>query len=87
MNALQFRLWRESCHLNQATAADVLGISAGLVSKYEEGDPQTGRPVQIPKTIRLAMVAVSLGFTEYPKEWLCKLERPPGLARRSREGG
>lgn len=55
-----FKSWRESLGLSQRDAAVALGISRSSVQLYEHGRRyDDDRPVDVPRTVRLAMERVS----------------------------
>jgi transcriptional regulator with XRE-family HTH domain len=64
MDADQFKAWRKAMKFKQKDAADVLGIKKRMVQYYEKGH-RDGRPVQIPKSIRLACYAISQGVHDF----------------------
>lgn len=66
MTAAQFRTWRKRLYRTQRAAADALGLSVQCVGNYERG--REGQPVVIPKPVRLAMAALSLGIEDHPLE-------------------
>lgn len=66
MSPDQFKAWRKRMGLNQAKAAEALGISKSSVELYERGVRRDdGRPVVIPKAVELACAALVAGITEY----------------------
>lgn len=70
MTPKQFKAWRDRMELTQAGAADALGLSKGTIELYERGqrpgaDP---RPVEIPKTVALACMALRAGIVGYVDE-------------------
>lgn len=67
MDADQFKAWRKQLNLKQKDAAEVLGIKKRMVQYYEKGH-RDGRPVHIPKSIRLACYAVSQGIVDFDGE-------------------
>lgn len=60
----QFRDWRRSLGLKQKDAADQLGLKKRMIQYYEKGN-RDGRPVEIPKSIRLACYALSEGIDDF----------------------
>lgn len=64
MTSEDFVRWRNSQRLSQATAAEKLGISRATIQNYERGTAD-GKPVEIPKAIRLACMALANGIEEY----------------------
>ena len=65
MTPEQFLLWRQSHKWSRRKAAEALGLSAISIYFYEKGYREDGRPVVIPKSVRLAMAAISLGMTDF----------------------
>ena len=59
-----FRAWRKSLGLKQKDAAEKLGLKKRVIQYYEKGD-RDGKKVDIPKTVELACLALSLGFETY----------------------
>ncbi len=64
MSADQFREWRRALDLKQKDAADLLGLKKRMIQYYEKGN-RDGKPVEIPKTVRLACYAISCGVADY----------------------
>lgn len=64
MTPEQFREWRRSLGLKQKDAADRLGLKKRMIQYYEKGK-RDGRPVEIPKSIRLACYALSAGIDDF----------------------
>lgn len=64
MSPDQFRDWRRSLGLKQKEAADQLGLKKRMIQYYEKGN-RDGRPVEIPKSIRLACYALSEGIDDF----------------------
>ena len=64
MSPEQFRDWRRSLGLKQKDAADRLGLKKRMIQYYEKGK-RDGRPVEIPKSIRLACYALSAGIDDF----------------------
>ncbi|WP_139052100.1 helix-turn-helix transcriptional regulator [Roseibium sp. TrichSKD4] len=64
MTPEQFREWRRSLGLKQKDAADQLGLKKRMIQYYEKGNRE-GRPVEIPKSIRLACYALSNGIDDF----------------------
>ena len=67
MTADQFRAWRKSLGLKQKDAAERLGLKKRMIQYYEKGD-RGGKPVDIPKSIRLACYALSNGVEDFDGE-------------------
>ncbi len=59
-----FRAWRKSLGFKQKDAAEKLGLKKRVIQYYEKGD-RDGKKVEIPKTVELACLALSLGFEAY----------------------
>ena len=64
MKPEEFKAWRKSLGLSQKKAADALGLKNRIVQYYEKGE-RDGERVKIPKHVRLACCALSLGITDY----------------------
>ena len=64
MTPQQFRHWRRALGLKQKDAADRLGLKKRMIQYYEKGN-RDGRPVEIPKSIRLACYALSNGIGDF----------------------
>ncbi|MBD1547134.1 helix-turn-helix transcriptional regulator [Labrenzia aggregata] len=64
MSPDQFREWRRSLGLKQKEAAEQLGLKKRMIQYYEKGN-RDGRPVEIPKSIRLACYALSEGIGDF----------------------
>lgn len=64
MTPQQFRHWRRSLGLKQKDAAERLGLKKRMIQYYEKGN-RDGRPVEIPKSIRLACYALSEGIGDF----------------------
>lgn len=60
----RFRQWRKALGLKQKDAADRLGLKKRMIQYYEKGD-RDGRPVEIPKSVRLACFAISSGIDDF----------------------
>lgn len=60
----QFRQWRRSLGLKQKEAAERLGLKKRMIQYYEKGD-RDGRPVEIPKYVRLACYALLAGIGDF----------------------
>ncbi|NUB07023.1 helix-turn-helix transcriptional regulator [Azospirillum sp. Vi22] len=66
MTPQEFQKTREHLGLSQQKLADAIGISKSSVELYERGKRRDdGRPVEIPKTVALALAALCLGITDY----------------------
>ncbi|MXN63426.1 helix-turn-helix domain-containing protein [Stappia sp. GBMRC 2046] len=64
MSPDQFRAWRKGLGLKQKDAAERLGLKKRMIQYYEKGD-RNGRPVEIPKSIRLACYALTKGIGDF----------------------
>jgi transcriptional regulator with XRE-family HTH domain len=64
MDSERFRAWRKARGLKQKDAAEKLGLKKRVIQYYEKGD-RDGRPVEIPKSVELACLALSLGHESY----------------------
>ncbi len=60
----QFRAWRKALGLKQRDAAERLGLKKRMIQYYEKGK-RDGKPVVIPKTVRLACAALARGVADY----------------------
>lgn len=60
----QFRAWRKTLGLKQRDAADRLGLKKRMIQYYEKGK-RDGKPVVIPKTVRLACAALAHGVADF----------------------
>ena len=65
MKGHDFKRWRKSLNFNQKEAADALGLKRRVVQYYEKGERSAGKPVKIPRTVRLACYAILIGVTDY----------------------
>lgn len=64
MTADQFFRWRKGLRLKQKDAAELLGLQKRMIQYYEKGS-RDGKPVTIPKSIRLACYALEQGIEDY----------------------
>ncbi|MEO1065918.1 MAG: helix-turn-helix transcriptional regulator [Pseudomonadota bacterium] len=64
MSAEQFRSWRKTLGLKQKDAANLLGLQKRMIQYYEKGH-RDGKPVVIPKSVRLACYALEQGVDDY----------------------
>ncbi|WP_068086196.1 helix-turn-helix domain-containing protein [Polycladidibacter stylochi] len=71
----QFKAWRRSLGLKQKDAAEVLGLKKRMIQYYEKGD-RDGRPVEIPKSVRLACFALLQGIGDFNGEQIEPLIMP-----------
>jgi len=67
MSPTQFKKWRKTLGFKQKDVADLLGLKKRMIQYYEKGD-RDGRQVEIPKSIRLACYAISLGARDFDGE-------------------
>lgn len=66
MTPQDFTRTRKHLGLSQQAMADALGISKSSIELYERGTRRDdGRPVEIPKTVRLALAALCHGVTDF----------------------
>lgn len=73
----QFRAWRKALGLKQRDAAERLGLKKRMIQYYEKGK-RDGKPVVIPKTVRLACAALARGVADY--DGLSERRDPPAGA-------
>nr|WP_319517014.1 helix-turn-helix transcriptional regulator [uncultured Cohaesibacter sp.] len=64
MSAQQFRAWRKEMGLKQKDAADLLGLKKRMIQYYEKGN-RDGKAVTIPKSVRLACYALTIGISDF----------------------
>ena len=64
MTPEEFKTWRKTLGLSQKKAADALGLKNRIVQYYEKGE-RDGERVKIPKHVRLACYALSIGVGDY----------------------
>ena len=64
MTPTHFKAWRKALGLSQKKAADALGLKNRIVQYYEKGE-RDGEKVKIPKHVRLACYALSVGIEDY----------------------
>ena len=64
MSADQFFRWRRNLKLKQKEAAELLGLQKRMIQYYEKGS-RDGKPVVIPKSVRLACYALEQGIEDY----------------------
>jgi transcriptional regulator with XRE-family HTH domain len=64
MTPNHFKAWRKALGLSQKKAADALGLKNRIVQYYEKGE-RDGEKVKIPKHVRLACYALSVGISDY----------------------
>jgi transcriptional regulator with XRE-family HTH domain len=65
MKGHDFKRWRKGLDLSQKDAADALGLKRRVVQYYEKGERSGGKPVKIPRTVRLACYAITTGVADY----------------------
>ncbi|MBK1624275.1 helix-turn-helix domain-containing protein [Afifella marina] len=63
----QFKAWRKKLGMKQKEAADRLGLKKRMIQYYETGE-RDGKKVKIPKSVRLACYALSVGICDYDGE-------------------
>jgi transcriptional regulator with XRE-family HTH domain len=59
-----FKRWRKLLGWSQKDAAEQLGLKRRVVQYYEKG-LRGDKPVKIPRTVRLACYALSIGVDDY----------------------
>ncbi len=64
MEPAAFKRWRKALGLSQKEAAKALGLKRRIVQYYEKGE-RDGKDVEIPKSVRLACYALSIGIEDY----------------------
>jgi transcriptional regulator with XRE-family HTH domain len=64
MKGHDFKRWRRTLDLSQKEAAEILGLKRRVVQYYEKGE-RDGDPVKIPRTVRLACYAITIGVDDY----------------------
>ncbi|GAA0568715.1 helix-turn-helix transcriptional regulator [Caenispirillum bisanense] len=64
MTPKAFKLWRKSLNLSQKDAAAALGLKHRIVQYYEKGE-RDGKPIRIPRSVRLACWALSQGVVDF----------------------
>nr|WP_078707900.1 helix-turn-helix transcriptional regulator [Consotaella salsifontis] len=64
MKPEEFRAWRRSLGLKQKDAAERLGLKKRVIQYYEKGH-RDGKRVDVPRTVELACLALSLGCERY----------------------
>ncbi len=67
MTPNQFRAWRKSLGFKQADAGEYLGLKKRIIQYYERGE-RGGKPLEIPKYVRLACYAATNGVTDFDGE-------------------
>lgn len=83
-----FKAWRKALGLSQRKAADALGLKNRIVQYYEKGE-RDGEKVKIPKHVRLACYALSIGVSDYhgPGAESEAERRPKGKRKRDARAG
>lgn len=82
-----FRSWRKALGWKQKDAADRLGLKKRVIQYYEKGD-RDGKPVDIPKTVELACLALALGYDGYDGQPVARAkDAPPRTATKSDDAG
>jgi transcriptional regulator with XRE-family HTH domain len=64
MKPSEFKHWRKSLSLSQKEAAHALGLKRRMVQYYEKGE-RDGEMVEVPKAVRLACFALTVGIADY----------------------
>lgn len=64
MKGPDFKRWRKILGWSQKLAAEQLGLKRRVVQYYEKGE-RGDKPVKIPRTVRLACYALTLGIDDY----------------------
>lgn len=64
MKGPDFKRWRKLLGWSQKQAAEQLGLKRRVVQYYEKGE-RGDKPVKIPRTVRLACYALTLGVEDY----------------------
>lgn len=64
MDSDSFRQWRRALGWKQKDAADRLGLKKRVIQYYEKGD-RDGKRVEIPRSVELACLALSMGIERY----------------------
>lgn len=73
MTAQQFRAWRKDMGLKQKDAADLLGLKKRMIQYYEKGN-RDGKAVTIPKSVRLACYALTIGISDFDGTVISKFD-------------
>lgn len=71
MSAQQLRAWRRARGLKQKELAELLGLKKRIIQYYEKGE-RDGRPIKVPKYIRLACWALHDGVTDFDGQKMTK---------------
>lgn len=76
MKGPDFKRWRKLLGWSQKHAAEQLGLKRRVVQYYEKGE-RGDKPVKIPRTVRLACYALTLGVEDYHGPAKKDREDPP----------
>ena len=71
-----FRSWRKALGWKQKDAAEKLGLKKRVIQYYEKGD-RDGKAIEIPKTVELACLAITLGFESYDGQAMPRAKNAP----------
>ena len=71
-----FRSWRKALGWKQKDAAEKLGLKKRVIQYYEKGD-RDGKAIDIPKTVELACLALTLGFESYDGQAMPRAKNAP----------
>ena len=71
-----FRTWRKALGWKQKDAAEKLGLKKRVIQYYEKGD-RDGKAIEIPKTVELACLALTLGFESYDGQAMPRAKDAP----------
>ena len=82
MKGHDFKRWRKVLDLSQKDAADALGLKRRVVQYYEKGERGGGKPVKIPRTVRLACYAIATGVADYDGP---DKDKKPGKAKKPKK--
>ena len=84
-----FRDWRKSLGFKQKDVADKLGLKKRVIQYYEKGH-RDGKTIEIPKSVELACLALSLGCESFDGRLLpqngSELNHLPAPANSSKSG-
>ena len=64
MSPEAFKRWRKKLGLSQKQAAKALGLKLRIIQYYEKGK-RDGKPIEIPKSVRLACQALVTGIMDF----------------------
>ena len=79
MSPEQFKTWRRNLKLKQREAAEKLGLKKRMIQYYEKGN-RAGKPVEIPKAVRLACYAIARGVDDFDGEATISDDPPSPLS-------